>query len=217
MVFCLKFLCVREESKTSGEPMQRTPLIIIEMHMPNEIETLAPKHKRRDIHRPPLFCRNYQRSQSTTDLCNCKVNTTLDFIVRGKEIDDRNGKKLDDSSADNDNDCENAGNIDDIANCIDCCACFLEMERRAQQMSAANTDEPKICVNVENYLMDSHGNLPKNADMLHVSDEEDEANVDLLRANVSTQHQQRLPSPNTSRVIRITLNNKNSMDGRKQR
>lgn len=205
------------DSKTSGEPMQRTPLIIIEMHMPNEIETLAPKHKRRDIHRPPLLCRNYQRSQSTTDLCNCKVNMTPDFIVRGKEIDDRNSKKLDDSSIDNANACENIGNIDDVSNCIDCCACFIEMERRAHQLDGESKEEKKLCVNVENFFMDSHGNLPKNSDMLHVSDDDEEENVDLLRANSSTQQQLRLSSPNTSRVIRITLNNKNSMDGRKQR
>lgn len=208
-----------KSSSSSGDSTQRTPLILIELHMPNEIKPLAPStYKRREIHRPPLFRRNFQRSQSaTSDLCNCKVNLTPDFIVCGKEIDDRNQSKpdVDDSSLANENDCENVESVDDMTNCIDCCACFIEMERGSQ-----TNDEPKVKsdpsrlrVNVDNFVMDSYGNLPKNAEMLKVSENDGDDGV-----FEATSTERRACSPNTSRVIRITLNNKHSLDGgRKQR
>lgn len=183
--------------------------------MPNEIKPLAPPaYKRREFHRPPLLRRNLQRSQSATnDLCNCKVNLTPDFIVCGKEIDDRNQSKIDsdESSLTIGNDCEFVQSIDDVSNCIDCCACFIEMERRAQL-----NDQPKVkrdCsknlrVNVDNFLMDSYGNLPKNAGMLQLS--ENDGNGEDCGATVTAR---RACSPNTSRVIRITLSNKHSLDG----
>lgn len=186
--------------------------------MPYEIETPAPKLMRRHSHRPPLMCRNFQRSQSIGDLCNCKVNRSPEFIVCGKEIDDSAShvkqKPEDESSSPEqlENDCGNLGFIDSPANCIDCCACFVEMERRAQM--ATQIDDPtKLSVNVDNFFMDSFGNLPKTAEIVHESEAEvRDGNGGVCETTVSTR---RVGSPNTSRVIRITLNSKSGAESKK--
>lgn len=207
--------CISICSDPDNEPPHgghRTPLIIIELHMSHDIETPAPKSMRRNAQRPPLLCRNLQRSQST-DVCHCKVNRSPEFIVCGKEIDDSShaSQKPDESSPGQPgNEHGGFGIAADPANCIDCCACFVEMERRAQQMATQLDERRKLSVNVDNFFMDSYGNLPKTAEI--VDESADEPSGGVCATTVSSG---RACSPNTSRVIRITLNNKSGADGKK--
>lgn len=132
----------------------------------------------------------------------------------GKEIDDLSSharQKPDESSVEQQgNEHGGFGSAADPANCIDCCACFVEMERRAQQQQATQHDAGrKLSVNVDNFFMDSYGNLPKTAEIV------DESGGEPSGVCAATVSSRRACSPNTSRVIRITLNNKSAADGKK--
>lgn len=188
----------------------RTPLIVVSLFMPSEAKTLAPKDIKRDIRRQPIFCKKFQKHQSSqNDQCNCKINLKPDFVIRGKEIADNSNNKNADESYDEhqtESNCTDDGEL----NCVDCCACFIEMERNAE-MNATCVDKAELCVNFDKFQMDVYGNLPKATDAIRCSD-----SIDNFLSTHSILSTHRSCSPNTSRVIRITLNNKNDFDNTKK-
>lgn len=191
--------------KSASTPSCRTPLIIVTLFIPTEAKTLAPKDLKRDQRRrPPSFCQNFQRQASLNDQCSCKTNTELDFLVRGKEIHE---------SGHNSITIEEVGVISTVPGADDtvendefnsCCACFIEMEKENSILVVPTTvDQTELCVNLDNYQMDSNGNLPPVPAIPITKDIAVESDG---QSSITTK---RIRSPSTSQIIRITMNNRN--------
>lgn len=182
------------------------------MYLPAQVKTLAPKPFKRELRRTPLSCKNFQR-QTSVELCHCKINTSPDFIVRGKEINDVNGKSKNDDTESNVN-VENANEkklFENFDECMPCCACLIELENKTNTPQLC-TDKTELCVDVDNYHMDPNGDLPKRASIPTTRYVEIERNDHWPPCTmISTK---RACSPNTAQVIRITLNNKNEEDAK---
>lgn len=188
----------------------RAPLIVVTLYLPSEAKTLAPIDVKRDLRRPPSFCQNFQRNYSTSRHCKCKVNTKPDLILCGKEINETSSNRC--SSPPNP-DYEILGN-EDKANdeCTACSACMIEIEGRTPSITPCLVDEVAQSSNIDNYYMDSYGSLTKNlnipfTDGIDVDVEENDDSPDFF-----TSIKSRPGSPDASRIIRITLNNKTSID-----
>lgn len=190
--------------KSASTPSCRTPLIIVTLFIPTEAKTLAPKDIKRDQRRrPPSFCQNFQRQTSLNDQCSCKTNTELDFLVRGKEIHESGHDSIK---------IEEVGEIlknpgvddtDENDEFNSCCACFIEMEKENSNLEVPTTvDQTELCVNFENYQMDSNGDLPPVPAIPITKDITVESDV----SSITTK---RICSPSTSQIIRITMNNRN--------
>lgn len=179
--------------------------------MPSEAKTLVPFEVKRDLRRPPSFCRKFQRNIGSNQ-CKCKVNTKPDLILRGKEITETSSNLCSlPSNQDND---EIPGNEDKASDeCMACTACMIEIEGKTPSLMPC-VDETAQCVGYDKYNMDAYGNLKKNLEYIPCTEDVDAENDDSLELAESVKS--RPCSPDTSRIIRITLNNKSSNDGNKQ-
>lgn len=183
----------------------RAPLIVVTLYLPTEAKTLAPIDVKRDLRRPPSFCQKFQRN-SPVELCNCKINAKPDLMLRGKEITETSSNLCNlPSNQDNDGLLRNDNKTSD--ECIACSACIIEIERRTPSLIA---DEAAL--HFDEYHMDSYGNLNKNLE-IPLTEDTDGEHDESLECSLSVRS--RPASPNTSHIIRITLNNKTSIDGNK--
>lgn len=182
--------------------------------MPSEAKTLAPIDVKRDLRRPPSFCKKFQRNFRSNQ-CKCKINEKPDFVLRGREITETSSNPC--STPPNQDSDEIPGNEDKSnEECMACSACILEIERRTPSTAPCG-DEAALGFNYDNYHMDSYGNLNQNFDISHMKemeDDDDGDNDDSPEASLTLPS--RPASPDASRIIRITLNNKSSLDGSKQ-
>lgn len=190
--------------KSASTPSCRTPLIIVTLFIPTEAKTLAPKDIKRDQRRrPPSFCQNFQRQTSINDQCSCKTNTELDFLVRGKEIHEIGHDSITIEEVGEISTMAGANDMDENDAFNSCCACFIEMEKENSNLKVPTTvDRTELCVNFENYQMDSNGNLPPVPAIPIIRD----IAVESGASSITTK---RICSPSTSQIIRITMNNRN--------
>lgn len=181
------------KGSSGSQPDCRTPLIVVTLYLPSEAKTLAPIVVKRDLRRPPTFCQKYQRN-SAGKPCKCKLNAKPDLVLRGKEITETSSNVCSSPS-----DSGEFRRNDDKSNdeCIACSACTLELEA-----DTPCVDEAALDVDFDKYHMDSYGNLNKNLDTDFAHDE----SLDITASVKSTPG-----SPDTARIIRITLNNKTSI------
>lgn len=197
---------------TSTSNYNRAPLIVVTLFLPSEAKTLAPIDIKRDLRRPPTFCQNFQRNSSSRH-CKCKINAKPDLILCGKEITETSSNRCSSPPLNQDN--EILGN-EDKANdeCTACSACMIEIEGRTPSSITSCVDEMAQSSNTDKYYMDSYGNLTKNLNIPLTRDIIVENDDD--SADCSTSIKSRPVSPDASRIIRITLNNKTSIDSNKQ-
>lgn len=191
--------------KSASIPSCRTPLIIVTLFIPSEAKTLAPKDIKRDQRRrPPSFCQNFQRQTSLNDQCNCKTNTDLDFLVRGKEIHESG---LDSITIEHEvgeiTTIPGANDTDENDEFNSCCAYFIEMDKENlnSEVTTTTVDRTQQCVNFENYQMDLNGNLPPVPVIPTINDI-------VVEGDASSIATKRICSPTTSQIIRITMNNR---------
>lgn len=190
--------------KSASTPSCRTPLIIVTLFIPTEAKTLAPKDLKRDQRRrPPSFCQNFQRQTSLNGQCSCKTNTELEFLVRGKEIHESGHDSITIEQVGEILTMPGANDTDENNDFNSCCACFIEMEKENSNLEMPTTvDRTELCVNFENYQMDSNGNLPSVPEIpitRNIAAESDALSITTKR----------ICSPTTSQIIRITMNNRN--------
>lgn len=202
---------MHQKRTNSIQLFEKAPLIIVSLYLPSEAKTLAPIDVKRDLRRPPLFCQKFQRNFRSNQ-CKCKINEKPDFVLCGKEITETSSNPYS-SPLNQDND-EILRNDGDKSNdeCMPCSACILEIERQTTSIAPV-IDETTLCFNYENYHMDAYGNLKESFD-ISCTKELDGENDDSLEASL-TLHS-RPASPDASRIIRITLNNKSNSDDGKQ-
>lgn len=196
--------------------MCRAPLIIVSLYLPSEAKTLAPIDVKRDQRRLPSFCQKYQRNFGGgigRTQCKCKVNSNPELMLRGTEITDTtsmvaicNGLNLATSNQDFNNDDKSNDNADE---CMACSACILENARNTTTPSPSITsclNETEMRFNYNKYHMDAYGNLNQNLELPSddVADESDDS------PEVSLNQHSRPCTPDASRIIRITLNNKSN-------
>lgn len=186
----------------SPQSSYRAPLIVVTLYLPSEAKTLAPLAVKRDLRRPPSFCQKFQRN-SPGKQCKCKINAKPDLMLRGKEITETSSNLCNlPSNQDNDEILRNDDKMND--ECIACSACIMEIERRTPTPCL---DETALETGFDKYHMDSFGNLTKNLEIPCTEDVDGE-NDDSLDYSMSVKS--RPGSADTSRIIRITLNNKSS-------
>lgn len=191
----------------STESSHRAPLIVVTLYLPSEAKTLAPIDVKRDQRRLPSFCQKFQRNLPSTQ-CNCKINAKPDLMLRGKEITETSSNLCSlPSNQDSDELLRNDDKTSD--ECIACSACIIEIERRTPSLIAC-ADEAALRSN--DYHMDSYGNLNKHFEIPSTENIDGEHD-DSLECSLSVRS--RPASPDTSHIIRITLNNKTSIDGNK--
>lgn len=200
----------RKRANSTQSP-DKAPLIIVSLYLPSEAKTLAPIDVKRDLRRPPSFCQKFQRNVRSNQ-CKCKINEKPDFILRGREITETSSNPC--SSPPNQDNDEILRN-DDKSNeeCMACSACILEIERQTPSI-APGVDETALCFSYDNYHMDLYGNLKESFDISCTKELNGENDDDSPEASL-TLHS-RPASPDASRIIRITLNNKTNSDGSKQ-
>lgn len=185
---------------------------MVTLFLPSEAKTLAPIDVKRDLRRPPAFCQKFQRNNSPSrELCKCKINAKPDLMLRGKEITETSSNPCTLSPQNQDTDGEDdtiLRNDDQTTDeCVACSACIIEIERRTPSLTPC-VDKAALDMGYDKYHMDSFGNLTKNLDMTYTD-------VDIDGENDDSSVKSRPGSADTSRIIRITLNNKTSIDGNK--
>ncbi|XP_031638710.1 uncharacterized protein LOC116350878 [Contarinia nasturtii] len=195
----------------SHQSSYRAPLIVVTLYLPSEAKTLAPLAVKRDLRRPPSFCQKFQRNSSSKQ-CKCKINAKPDLMLRGKEITETSSNLCTTNlppNQDNDDILRNDDKMND--ECMACSACIMDMERRTPLLTPVPClDEAALEMGFDKYHMDSFGNLTKNFEIPCTEDVDGEKNDSL---DCSMPVISRPGSADTSRIIRITLNNKSSIDG----
>lgn len=197
---------------SSTQPSYRAPLIVVTLFLPSETKTLVPIDVKRDQRRPPSFCQKFRRNSSSRQQCKCKINANPDLMLRGKEITETTSNLCtlpSPQNQDNDDILRNDDKIND--ECIACSACIIEIEKRTPSLTPC-VDEAALDLRFDKYHMDSFGNLTKNLEIPYTEEDIDDENDDSLEC---MSVKSRPGSADTSRIIRITLNNKTSIDGNK--
>lgn len=222
--------CDRKRTPNSGHQSasSRAPLIIVSLYLPSEAKTLAPIDVKRDLRRPPSFCQQYQRNFGNVgnggggarNQCKCKINDKPDLMLRGIEITEPSSTACISPSANQTPDpgdgirgIANGDKLNDNGDeCLACSACILEIERSNRTPSSSSItaclNETALHLSYNNYHMDAYGNLNQN---LEIScDRSGDDNDDDDSPDVSAAQHSRPGTPDASRIIRITLNNKNN-------
>lgn len=202
-------------------------MIIVSLYLPSEAKTLAPIDVKRDLRRPPSFCQKYQRNFGGVgnggggrNQCKCKINDKPDLMLRGIEITETSSTACISPSATPNPNPDSSDGIRGIASgdklndngdeCMACSACILEIERNNRTPSSSSItaclNETALHLSYNNYHMDAYGNLNQNLDIsCDRSDDDDDDSPDVSLAQHS-----RPGTPDASRIIRITLNNKSN-------
>lgn len=181
---------------------------MVTLFLPSEAKTLAPLEVKRDLRRPPSFCQKFQRNSPSRQQCKCKINAKPDLMLRGKEITETSSNlcTLPPQNQDTDEILRTDDDYDKANDeCIACSACIIEIERRTPSLTPC-VDEAALNSSIDKYHMDSFGNLTKNLEMPYTEDGENDDSLECMSIK------SRPGSADTSRIIRITLNNKNSID-----
>lgn len=187
---------------------------MVTLFLPSEAKTLAPIDVKRDLRRPPAFCQKFQRNNSPSrQQCKCKINAKPDLMLRGKEITETSSNPCTSPPQNQDSDAEDdtiLRNDDKTTDeCVACSACIIEIERRTPSLTpCVVVDEAALDISYNKYHMDSFGNFTKNLDIPFTD-------VDIDGENDDSSVKSRPGSADTSRIIRITLNNKTNIDGNK--
>lgn len=193
------------------QSFNRAPLIVVTLYLPSEAKTLAPFEVRRDIRRPPSFCQKFRRNSSSKQ-CKCKINAKPDLVMRGREITETKSNLC---SLPPNQDIDEILRNEDKTNdeCISCSACTIEIGRTTPSLCKSPcTDETAADFSFNKYHMDSFGNLTRNLEEIPYTENDDDEN-DSLDYSMSVKN--RLSSAYSSRIIRITLNNKSNVDSNK--
>lgn len=177
----------------------KTPLVVVTLYIPPDIQTLAPKEIKRDPRKQPSYCQNFKSSSSFE-----KGRSSPEFFIKGYEIIDKSSVSTDVEATVVDHETEDDGKNERNDTC---CTCMVDDERYNNSTDDDCTlmTQNELLLNFDDYEMDAYGHLPGDSrtptptPIRKYIDGKSRCRITALRAS----------SPSTGQVIRVTMNNKN--------